>query len=103
MTEFKKQDEQYLVNITKETQFFNGFGCFSENIMPTDSGRKKDSAWLEVSDVENDKNKCMCKSCDQLISKKIERIREHLKKCRAQSKKKDQGSIFLLFQEIKEN
>ena len=54
-------------------------------IMPLDSGRKKDPAWLEVTPVENDKNKCVCKACDQVISKKIERIREHLSKCKVKN------------------
>ena len=50
--------------------------------MPLDSGRKKDPAWEEVKDIENQKYKCACNHCDLVISKKIERVREHLKKCR---------------------
>ena len=54
------------------------FGCFQivYLIMSLDLGRKKDVAWNDVSAIENDKNKCVCKFCDQVISKKIERIRD---------------------------
>ena len=47
-----------------------------------EGGRKKDSAWLEVNDIENEKGKVMCKFCEIVISKKIERVREHLSKCK---------------------
>ena len=55
--------------------------------MPLNSGRKKDPHWLEVEDVENDPNKVVCKHCETLISKKIERVREHIKKCKKLTKK----------------
>ena len=41
--------------------------------MPFGSGRK------DV--VESDKLKVMCRHCTALISKKIERVRAHLRKC----------------------
>lgn len=47
-----------------------------------EGGRKKDSAWLDVNDIENEKGKVMCKFCEIVISKKIERVREHLNKCK---------------------
>ena len=53
--------------------------------MPLDSGRKKDAAWSDVTPIENDKNKCVCNFCDIVISRKIERIREHLSKCRVKN------------------
>ena len=46
--------------------------------MPLDSGRKKDPVWLKVDAIENDKNKCVCRACDQVISKKIERVKAHM-------------------------
>ena len=51
-----------------------------------EGGRKKDSAWLEVNDIENEKGKVMCKFCEIVISKKIERVREHLSKCKKKYK-----------------
>ena len=49
--------------------------------MPYGSGRKKASEWNDVDDVENDKNSVVCKHCNLVISKKIERVRAHLIKC----------------------
>lgn len=53
----------------------------------TDSGRKKDPAWLEVAELKEaesgavSKNKVSCNYCKAVISKKIERIKAHLGKC----------------------
>lgn len=43
------------------------------------TGRKQAIEWTEVI-VTNDK--CICKHCEVEVSKKIERIRVHLQKCK---------------------
>ena len=53
--------------------------------MPLDSGRKKDGVWSEVKALENDQKKVVCMHCDGLISKKVERIREHMSKCKVKN------------------
>ena len=51
-----------------------------------DAGRKKDQAWLEVSDLTDaetgviDKNRVSCNWCHEIVSKKIERVKHHLGK-----------------------
>ena len=51
--------------------------------MPLASGRKNDLIWSTVDTIETDKNKCVCRGCDQIISHKIERVRVHMEKCRS--------------------
>ena len=46
--------------------------------MPAGSGRKKGGEWEEVDILENDKSKAACKYCNQIISAKIERVRNHI-------------------------
>ena len=53
--------------------------------MPLDSGRKKDGCWSEVKDIENDKKKVVCTHCNGIISKKIERVRAHMEKCKVKN------------------
>jgi len=47
-------------------------------------GRKSASEWSEVLKIDGD-SKCKCKYCNELISCKIERVRAHLKKCKARN------------------
>lgn len=61
--------------------------------MPLDSGRKKDPVWLKVDAIENDKNKCVCRACDQVISKKIERVKAHMEKCRSSSRSTEDQDV----------
>jgi len=51
--------------------------------MPYGSGRKKGGEWGMVSEVEGDDRRVLCDYCMESISNKIERIRNHLKKCSA--------------------
>ena len=44
-------------------------------------GRKGAAEWTDLEDIESVKLKVMCKHCTALISKKIERVRAHLRKC----------------------
>lgn len=53
-------------------------------------GRKSASEWSEVLKIDGD-SKCKCKHCDEQISCKIERIRAHLKKCKARNCKDKYG------------
>ena len=48
--------------------------------MPMGSGRKKGIEWEHVSKIE-DSIRVSCEYCFEPISKKIERIRAHLKNC----------------------
>ena len=54
--------------------------------MPMGNGRKKGLEWENVSEIE-DSIRVSCDYCHKSISKKIERIRAHLKDC--QKKKED--------------
>ena len=49
--------------------------------MPFRSGRKGAADWADLKEVESDKLKVMCIYCTALITKKIERVRAHLRKC----------------------
>ena len=49
--------------------------------MPFGSGRKSAAEWADLEEIESDKLKVMCRHCTALISKKIERVRAHLRKC----------------------
>ena len=49
--------------------------------MPFGSGRKGAAEWADIEEIESDKLKVMCRYCTALISKKIERVRAHLRKC----------------------
>ena len=49
--------------------------------MPFGSERKSAAEWAHIEEIESDKLKVMCKHCTDLISKKIERGRAHLRKC----------------------
>ena len=44
-----------------------------------EGGRKSATEYDEVDRIENDKNKVMCKHCQLILIKKIERARAHLK------------------------
>ena len=50
--------------------------------MPFGSGRKSCLEREEVDLIENDKLKVMYKHCTTIISRKVERVRAHLKKCK---------------------
>ena len=67
-------------------RIYNFYNFCFQTKMPLDSGRKKDHIWLKVDTIENDKNKCVCRGCDQIISKKIERVKVHMEKCRSRPK-----------------
>ena len=45
-------------------------------------GRKRYLAWQDVSDIDGQKTQVECNHCGEKISKKIERIKTHLNKCR---------------------
>ena len=51
--------------------------------MPFGSGGKgvAEWEWAHIEEIESDKLKVMCRHCTALISKKIERVRAHLRKC----------------------
>ena len=49
--------------------------------MPKGSGRKSASEWTEVLECSNN-SRVVCKYCQQQISKKVERVRSHLNKCK---------------------
>ena len=49
--------------------------------MPFGSGRKGAAEWPDIEEIESDKLKVMCRHCTALLSKKIERVRAHLRKC----------------------
>jgi len=55
--------------------------------MPFGGGRCRAQEWQEVNEVVNDANKVSCKYCKHIISAKIERIKNHLKKCAAKNKR----------------
>jgi hypothetical protein len=57
--------------------------------MPFGSGRKKGSEWTEVSEIEGDRLSVQCDHCLQKISAKIERVRNHLEKCKDRQKNKE--------------
>lgn len=48
-------------------------------------GRKIATEWSEVVNVEND-TRVMCKYCKEMVSRKIERVRNHLKRCNARER-----------------
>lgn len=63
----------------------------------TSKGRYKATEWMEFEEITDDegKKKQKCVHCEQKISSKIERLREHLKRCNAYAKSvytKDEGS-----------
>ena len=45
------------------------------------SGRKAAAEWADIEEIESDKLKVVCRHCTPLISKKIERVRAHFRKC----------------------
>lgn len=47
--------------------------------MPPGSGRKLCLEWDEIIDCGD---KVKCKHCNQIISKRVQRIRQHLQKCK---------------------
>ena len=48
--------------------------------MPAKSGRKKAPEWGEVDISENDMQNAACIYCNQIISAKIDRVRNHIQK-----------------------
>ena len=50
--------------------------------MPGDCGRKKAPEWAEVIILENtNKQKAVCRYCNQIFTARIENVRSHIKKC----------------------
>ncbi|CAH0561717.1 unnamed protein product [Brassicogethes aeneus] len=49
--------------------------------MPKGSGRKSSTEWTEVLESRS-KSRVVCKYCQKEISKKVERVRSHLNKCK---------------------
>ena len=49
--------------------------------MPFGSGRKSAAEWAHIEEIESDKLKVMCRHCTAPISKKIESVMAHLRKC----------------------
>ena len=49
--------------------------------MPFGSGRMGAADWEGLEEIESDKLMVLCRHCTALISKKIERVRAHLRKC----------------------
>jgi len=65
--------------------------------MPMGSGRKKGFEWLQVSEIEGCTSKVICDHCNDQISAKIERVRNHLKNCpsKIESSSKVEIELFL--------
>lgn len=51
-------------------------------------GRRIATEWSEVVNLEND-TRVMCKYCKEMLSRKIERVRNHLKKCKARERQNE--------------
>jgi hypothetical protein len=56
--------------------------------MPFGSGRKKGWEWTEVSEIDGDDARVRCDHCSEKVSGKIERVRNHLEKCKERKKYK---------------
>lgn len=74
-----KVDDVYGQPLRKKTYF-----RFWTKKMPMreGSGRKKDPIWSYVSEIQG-QDRVSCDFCSQAISKKIERIKLHVSKCKA--------------------
>lgn len=55
-------------------------------------GRKIATEWSQVVNLEND-TRVMCRYCKELISRKIERVRNHLKKCKARERQDEAQNV----------
>ena len=51
-------------------------------------GRKREHEWSEFNDIEGDEGKTLveCSHCGEKVSKRIQRIKNHLEKCRVKNK-----------------